>query len=96
MAIGCRTQKNATEIVAGSMRGYEQLMTLRQVDSMCVADTLKPYDEWLSSTYYDYETSKRVTKYTYIKELTDSTEKFYILVPKDTLFLITKRIGVNE
>lgn len=83
--------------MGASMYGYEMLANSRQIDSICVADTLNPYlSEWITTTFVDYETNKTVIQKMYIKKLSDKDEIIYIVVPKDTLFLITKRIVKSE
>lgn len=82
----------------GSMFGYEMLINNRQLDSICVADTLNPYiEEWFSTDFYDYETNQKITQKIYIKELSDESEITYVLIPKnDTLYLIIKRIAKTD
>jgi len=68
----------------------------RQLDSICVADTLiTDIEKWLKSSYVDYETGKRTVKYTYIKRPNTKNEVTYVLVPIDTLYQITKRTIVK-
>lgn len=80
-----------------SMFGYEKIINGRQLDSIITVDTLNPFiDEWLTMTFYEYETNVPVKQRMFIKELTDSTEVIYVLVEKDSLYLITKRIVKND
>ena len=50
------------------MYGYEKMVKMYQVDSICVADTLPSIDEWISTTFYDYETNEAIVKRMFIKE----------------------------
>ena len=79
------------------MYGYEKLVTMNQIDSICVADTLPKIEKWISSIFYDYETNEEIIKRIYIKEYNSQNEFMYILLPKkDSLFLITKRVVKTE
>lgn len=77
----------------GSMFGYEKIINSRQLDSIIKVDSLSLIEEWMSMVFYDYETSEPVKQRMYIKELTDSSEVTYVLIEKDTLYLIIKRIA---
>lgn len=80
------------------MYGYEYLFNQRQLDSICFVDNLNPnIDDWLSTTFYDYETSETIVRKMYIKTLDKENEAIYTLMEKnDTLYLITKRIVKTE
>ena len=100
MVFGCATTKRVKtndEVVFGTMYGYTQVINNRQLDSICIVDVLpRNLNEWTSSNFYDYETGIKTVKKMYIKELNDRNELIYILIPRDTLYKITKRIGVEE
>lgn len=84
--------------VAGSLYGYTQIITAVQLDSVCVVDMLpKDLNEWNSTSFYDYETNKRIIEWMYIKELGKEYEAIYILIPKtNTSYKLTKRIGRTD
>lgn len=86
------------DTVVGAMKAYTMVLNMRQLDSLATADTLAPnFEKWKKMYYTDYETGNRITKYTYIKRANTDNEVVYTLVPQnDTLYLITKRIIVNE
>ena len=95
--IGCGCLKKQKQNNNSLMYGYEMLINNRQLDSICLVDNLNPHlDNWFATTFLDYETNKVVVQRMFIKELTDSTEAIYVLVEKDTLYLITKRIVKPE
>ena len=74
------------------MKETSHVYTTFQLDSMCVADTLpRNLNEWLGKSYTDSETKKRITKYMYIKRLTDTGELIYIVTPRENLFSVKKR-----
>ena len=75
------------------MRGFERTMTVVQIDSLCRADTLAlDLEDWICAEFVDYETGNVVKKYSYIKELTDTTEIMYIITQKDSTYKVLKRI----
>jgi len=92
--VGCGCLKRQqTDVNLGSGMKAETLMyNVRQLDSLCVADTLaNDLNYWLKSAYVDYETNNQTIKYTYVKHPNTKNEMTYILVPVDTLYQITKR-----
>lgn len=98
-AYGCglfkKAHKPSTDIVIGSQSMFAQTMiyNARQLDSMCFVDGLSAnLNDWLLSSFYDYETSQRIDRYAYIKVISESEELSYILTPQDTLYKVTKRI----
>lgn len=79
-----------------SMYGYEMIVNMRQVDSICLVDTLWSIDKWTKTTFIDYETNEPYVKRMFIKDYSDNYEVTYILIEQDTLFRIIKRIGKTE
>lgn len=81
-----------------SMYTYESVITLRQLDSICVADTLLTMDYWIKDTFYDYETNESYVRYMFIKDLDNDRETIYIITEdeQDTVFRLIKRIGKTE
>lgn len=79
------------------MVGFQRVMTVEQIDSLCRADTLA-YDleSWIHADFVDYETGSAIRKYSYIKELTDSTELIYIITYKDGTYNVLKRVVEPE
>lgn len=95
---GCRffegTNKPEREIVFGAPAMYGQTMVLnsRQLDSLCGADGLsRNLNDWIVTTYIDYETRDTVYRYTFIKKISKKEELTYILTPRDTLYKVIKR-----
>lgn len=86
----------ATKNVPHKLYGYTRTITIEQLDSIQHADKLPTLEKWKSSVFYDYEDNNKVVKMMYIKELTDTTEVIYVLMPEDSLYVITKRIGFKE
>lgn len=83
--------------INGAMYGYVMVLNERGLDSLCFVDALpRDLDEWKATAYRDYETNKTVVKRMYIKELTETREAIYILIPKQQLYKITKRIVIEE
>lgn len=79
-----------------SMYAYESIITLRQLDSICIADTLLTMDNWIKTTFYDYEINEKYVKYMFIKDLDNDREITYIITEQDTVFRLIKRIGKTE
>lgn len=78
--------------VNDGMKATFSIYNSRQVDSVCVADTLlQPIERWMKSSYNDYETGKTTVKYVYFKVIGEDRELIYIVEPKDTMFVLTKR-----
>ena len=98
LILSAHTCNNVKTNENSSMFGYEMLINNRQLDSICIADTLNPYvEEWFTIDFIDYETNKKIQQRMYIKELSDESEITYILIPEnDSLYLIIKRIGKTE
>lgn len=84
---------NQENVMGLSMKSIEYTYTPYQVDSMCCADTLKNIDEWIHSSFQDYETNKRITKRMYIKKYNFGSEIIYTLLPyQDSLYKVSVRI----
>ena len=81
---------------------FDKTMTHKQLDSLCVADTLNlNYKTWHNMPYYDGETNEKLVEYVYIKKNNETKETTYILRPvinenNDTTFNITKRITIKQ
>lgn len=79
LLMGCGSVKETTsqEWVEIGLDGYmiktfDRVLTLHQLDSLCVADTLSVnLSEWIRMPFYDVESNKQVIQYMYIKA-TDS------------------------
>ena len=74
------------------MYGVTMMLNSYQMDSLISVDNLPMLDEWLYAEFSDYETNGRIEKYTYIKELTESSELIYVATVKDTLYKVVKRM----
>ena len=96
LLIGCgngrKLHRGEDENYGAAMYAYTQIVNNHQLDSICAVDTLAPVGTWLPSSYVDYETGKRLVKYSYFKCISERSEIVYILVPQDTLYKITKRV----
>ena len=96
--VSCGVSKKTTiddSVIAGSLYGYTQIITSAQLDSVCVVDILpKDLNDWNTTSFYDFETNKKIIEWMYIKELGKEYEAIYILIPKsNTSYKLTKRIG---
>ena len=88
--------ENQTTLGSPAMFGQTSMITKRQLDSVCVVDGLSVnLNNWLKSTYVDYETNKQIERYAFIKILNENEEMMYILMPVDTLYKLTKRYVQN-
>lgn len=89
-----KVPKDNNNVTIGTPAMFGQTMTInsRQLDSVCVVDGLSlDLEEWISSTYQDYETNETIKRYAFIKVLGENEEMMYILTPVDTLYKLTKR-----
>lgn len=78
-----------TEIV---MKAVTDTLTRAQLDSLCAADELsKDLNDWMTTTFVDYESNARVTKHVWVNAVSEDEEVTYIIVPEDTLYIFTKR-----
>ena len=95
-----KTGKENTETTLGSTQNMYQTTheyTMRQIDSMCVVDTLPmKFEGWKSTTYTDYETNQHIVRYMYIKEMNDNCEMIYIVTPRGDIYVVSKRKVANE
>lgn len=67
--------------------------TQAQFDSICVADTIpNNLNEWSRMSYTDFETKERIVKYFIVRQKDNGCEYSYILVPKDKMYKIVKRV----
>ena len=75
MVFGCGGSKHSTNTVYGErmMNSYVmENVTQRQVDSICVADSLPNFNKWVGSIYVDFETRQTVDLYENQRPKTDS------------------------
>ena len=96
LMFSCKTYKNTGEITFGtsSMQNlYEMTITQHQIDSICDADMLPNYNEWLKARFTDYETNTVFVKRMYLKSCSDENEVIYILIGENEPYKITKRIA---
>ena len=79
------------------MYATELIVTMAQLDSVCVADTLPTsFKEWYTAAFVDYETNKAKQKKYYIRASV-SQRKSYILSPyNDDKFKLVIRTEINE
>lgn len=80
-----------------AMKAVTVMYDGRQLDSLCIADTLAfNYEkQWIKGVYVDYETNNQTVKYTYVKHANTKNEATYILIPMGSFYQITKRIIVE-
>ena len=106
-AVGCgptgkvsHKEGDNTGNVIGTSQNMYQIVheySIRQVDSMCVADVLpRDLNDWIHRSYNDYETNDYITRYMYIKELNDNYEMIYIVTPRGEVYVVSKRKVVVE
>jgi len=93
--IGCCVQKKVeTERVLGAAMKQVLVIeqaSLYQVDSLIDADTLPRFDRWISGTFVEYNSNKKITKRTIIKQFSGS-EIVYVVTGNTEPFKIEKRI----
>ena len=103
--IGCGptskvSHKDGEKTVMGTTQNMYQIVheySLRQVDSMCVADVLpRDLNDWIRRSYNDYETGNNIVRYMYIKELNDNFEMIYLVTPRGDIYAVSKRKVVTE
>ena len=71
---------------------YNYYYTLQQIDSMCISDNLpRNLEDWITEKFYNIGTGKYLVKRMYIKLYEDDSEIIYLIVPKDSLYKVTKR-----
>ena len=86
-----RNNDNNTALGTGMKNSYEMTATAWQVDSICTADTLPNIDDWLVTTFSDYETGSVIYKRMYVKEEGDN-EIIYIIMGNNEPYKVTRRI----
>lgn len=85
--ISCNPGKHVTQHYYGEdfnkQYAREMIVTLQQLDSICIADTLSShFRDWYSAAFVDYETNKAKIKQYYTKTSINK-RVFYILSPYD-------------
>ena len=94
MVFGCGGSKHSTNTVYGErmMNSYVmENVTQRQVDSICVADTLPNFKEWVGSIYVDFETRQTVVKRIYMKSK-EPKQILYVIVGEEEPYKVERRI----
>lgn len=93
LMFSCRTQQQTGDVVFGTsiMVTYTMMATEMQVDSICNADVLPSFDNWIKTSFTDYETNQVYVKRLYIKN-SDEYEVVYILTGDKEPYKITRRI----
>ena len=76
---------------------YDMPVTVHQLDSICMADTLSMnlYD-WLNSHYVEYGTRDTVFKYTFIKHMGTELETIYVISEFRDSLAINKRQRIKK
>ena len=91
--VGGSGNGNGGETTFGtSMRNsYTMQATNRQIDSICVVDTLPNISEWITMSFKDYETNETITKRMYIKNR-GKKEATYIIMGNNEPYKVSLRI----
>ena len=64
-----------------------------QLDSMCNVDNLPiDFGKWSLIQSRDYESGKVISKYFFIKDMSENLETVYTVINNDTVFVVSKRI----
>ena len=94
-SVSCNTTRNVADVNFGTsmMVIYTMDINQYQLDSICVADTLPYYDNWIKARFTDYETNTVFVKRMCFKKCVDYDEVIYILVGENEPYEITKRIS---
>lgn len=76
---------------------YDIPVTMHELDSICVADTLSNnlYD-WLNSHYIEFGTKDTVFKYTFIKHMGSELETIYVISEFRDSLSINKRQRIKK
>lgn len=91
---GCNKKiYNETEVLGASMKIVLFLDNANQfqLDSLINADNLPSVDKWPNTSFVDYETNKRITKKTLVRN-TKEGEIVYIITGTTVPYDIIKRI----
>lgn len=76
---------------------YDMPVTVHQLDSICLADTLSiNLNDWLGSRYVEYGTIDTVYKYTFIKHMGTDQETIYVISEYRDSLSINKRIRIKK
>jgi hypothetical protein len=99
MLYNCSTisniKNNEIDIMYGDSMMYElkiEKATSYQIDSLILADTLPPLNLWLTTSFLDFETNKRILKRMCIKTQVGNKESVYTILGIEEPFKIEKRI----
>lgn len=96
LMFSCKTQQTVEDITFGTsamLNQYEMQITQHQLDSICEADTLPNYKQWIKAKFTDYETNNVFVKRMYFKTCSEDGEIVYILLGEKEPYKITKRIA---
>ena len=74
------------------INSFDGYYTSYQLDSICVADTLEPLNQWYMIPLRDDETKQNVSQYLYIKSLGQYESIYRVQIINDSTYKITKRI----
>lgn len=80
-----------TNITPSMTIGYTMNASMNQIDSICMADTLPTFKNWLSNEFKDAETGDVILKRVYVKQRNDY-EVTYIAVGTNEPYEIIQRI----
>lgn len=91
------TNDGYTETILGQSRpqmilGEEREITQFQIDSICEADTLPMFNEWLFTQFMDNETREVFTKHMCIKYEKNKETVYTITIDKESPYPYVKRI----
>lgn len=94
MVFGCGGTKHSSNTVYGETMRNSYVMenvTQRQVDSICVADTLPNIKEWTGSVYVDFETRQTIVKRIYMKS-NEPKQILYVVIGEGEPYKVERRI----
>lgn len=95
------TNNTSDTLVIGSLNPGMYMKTYyfneAQVDSMCVVDKLpQNLNEWVNSSFTDYETNAIIIRYIFIKEYDNDYEMIYVITKEGEIYSIQKREAIKS
>lgn len=94
IVFGCSGTKHSSNTVYGETMRNSYVMenvTQRQLDSICVADTLPNIKEWTGSIFVDFETRQTVVKRICMKSK-EPKQILYVIIGEKEPYKIERRI----
>lgn len=94
MVFGCGGTKHSSNTIYGETMRNSYVMenvTQRQLDSICVADTLPNINEWTGSIFVDFETRQTVVKRICLKSK-EPKQILYVIIGEKEPYKVERRI----